>query len=107
MRPKNRSQSRSRTYLSSLAEYYDYRPTLPPSAAHPRERVRPGAHAELSNRLVPMARRELIRRLDELGFSGPFTGSGLEFMTEGAIRVKLPNVHRGQDIGAETHGPEL
>jgi hypothetical protein len=28
-------------------------------------------------------------------------GSGHEFMTKGAIRVKLPNEHRGQDIGAE------
>lgn len=55
----------------------------------------------LSNKLVPVSRRELIRRLVELGFNGPFKGSGHEFMTKGAIRVKLPNEHRGQDIGAE------
>jgi len=56
---------------------------------------------QLSNKLVPVSRHELVRRLGELGFSGPFKGSGHEFMTKGAIRVKLPNEHRGQDIGAE------
>ena len=55
----------------------------------------------MSNKLVPVSRHELVRRLGELGFSGPFKGSGHEFMTKGAIRVKLPNEHRGQDIGAE------
>jgi predicted RNA binding protein YcfA (HicA-like mRNA interferase family) len=54
---------------------------------------------QLSNKLV--SRWELIRRLGELGFNGPFKGSGHEFMTKGKIRVKLPNVHRGQDVGAE------
>lgn len=55
----------------------------------------------MSNRLVPVSRHELIRRLGELGFSGPFKGSGHEFMTKGAVRVKLPNEHHGQDIGSE------
>jgi hypothetical protein len=39
--------------------------------------------------------------LGELGFCGPFIGSGHEYMTKGAIRIKLPNPHRGQDIGAD------
>ncbi|MDD4448000.1 MAG: hypothetical protein PHN61_10020 [Methanothrix sp.] len=55
----------------------------------------------MSNKLVPVSRRELIRRLGELGFSGPFKGSGHEFMTKEAIRIKLPNEHRSQHIGAE------
>lgn len=55
----------------------------------------------MSIRLVPVSRRELVRRLGELGFGGPYIGSGHEYMTKGAIRIKLPNPHRGQDIGAD------
>lgn len=55
----------------------------------------------LSSRLVPVSRRELIRRLGDLGFSGPFAGTDHEFMTKGAVRVKLPNRHHGQDIGVD------
>ncbi|VVB73090.1 Uncharacterised protein [uncultured archaeon] len=55
----------------------------------------------MSNKLVPVSRRELIRRLGELGFGGPYIGSGHEYMIKGAIRIKLPNPHRSQDIGAD------
>jgi predicted RNA binding protein YcfA (HicA-like mRNA interferase family) len=55
----------------------------------------------LSSKLVPVSRRELIRRLGDLGFNGPFTGTDHEFMTKGTVRVKLPNPHHGQDIGAD------
>ena len=55
----------------------------------------------MSSKLVPVSRRELIRRLGDLGFNGPFTGTDHEFMTKGAVRVKLPNQHRGQDIGVD------
>ncbi|MDM7935682.1 MAG: type II toxin-antitoxin system HicA family toxin [Methanothrix sp.] len=54
----------------------------------------------MPNRLSPVARRELIRRLGELGFIGPYTGSGHEYMVKGDIRVVIPNPHRGRDIGA-------
>ena len=55
----------------------------------------------MSNKLVPVSRRELIQRLRELGFDGPYIGSGHEYMIKGAIRTKLPNPHHGQDIGAD------
>lgn len=55
----------------------------------------------MSNRLVPVSRMELIRRLGKLGFNGPFTGSGNEFMIRGITRVKLPNPHHGQDVSVD------
>ena len=55
----------------------------------------------MSSKLIPVSRRELIRRLGDLGFNGPFTGTDHEFMTKGAVRVKLPNLHHGQDIGVD------
>lgn len=55
----------------------------------------------MSNRLVPVSRKELVRRLGELGFSGPFTGSGHEFMIRGITRVKMPNPHHSQDVSVD------
>ena len=42
-------------------------------------------------------RRELITRFRELGFEGPFSGTGPhpEFMSKGSLDVKLPNEHTG------------
>lgn len=53
------------------------------------------------NRLVPVSRKELIRRLGKLGFNGPFIGSGHEYMIRGILRVKLQNPHHGQDISVD------
>lgn len=53
------------------------------------------------NRLVPVSRKELIRRLGKLGFNGPFIGSGHEYMIRGILRVKLPKPHHGQDISVD------
>jgi len=51
-------------------------------------------------RLTPISRRELIQRLRELGFEGPFTGGRHEFMVRGAVRLILPNPHR-QEISPD------
>jgi predicted RNA binding protein YcfA (HicA-like mRNA interferase family) len=51
-------------------------------------------------RLSPISRRELIQRLRELGFEGPFTGGRHEFVVRGSVRLILPNPHR-QDISAD------
>ena len=51
-------------------------------------------------RLAPISRRELIRRLKELGFEGPYTGGRHEFMLRGDRRLILPNPHRG-DISVD------
>ena len=42
-------------------------------------------------------RRVLIKRFRELGFEGPFFGTGPhpEFMSRGSLDVKLPNEHAG------------
>ena len=46
-------------------------------------------------RLVPVSRRDLVRRLRALGFEGPYTGGRHEFMLRGDRRLILPNPHRG------------
>ena len=55
----------------------------------------------MSNRLLPVSRKELIRRLSKIGFSGPYVGSGHEYMIKGITRVKLPNPHRGKDVSVD------
>ena len=55
----------------------------------------------MSNRLVPVSRRELIKRLKKLGFSGPFIGTDHEYMIRGLTRVKLPNPHRRQEVSID------
>jgi predicted RNA binding protein YcfA (HicA-like mRNA interferase family) len=51
-------------------------------------------------RLSAVSRRELVRRLQALGFEGPFAGGRHEFLVRGTIRLILPNPHR-QEIGAD------
>ncbi len=48
-------------------------------------------------RLSPISRRELIQRLQKLGFEGPYAGGNHEFMLRAASghRLTLPNPHRG------------
>jgi len=50
--------------------------------------------------LTPVSRRELIRRLQRLGFEGPYSGGRHEFMLRGNCRLILPNPHRG-DISVD------
>lgn len=49
-------------------------------------------------RLGPVSRTELIRRLQALGFAGPFSGGRHSFMSRGDVDVHVPNPH-GADIG--------
>ena len=49
----------------------------------------------MSARLHPISRREFVRRLRQLGFSGPFAGGRHEFMLRDARRLIIPNHHRG------------
>lgn len=51
-------------------------------------------------KLSPVSRRELIQRLQRLGFEGPYTGGRHEFVLRGTRRLILPNPHRS-DIGAD------
>ena len=53
----------------------------------------------MSNRLVPVSRAELIKRLRKFGFCGPFKGKKHQFMFRGDTKLRLPNPHK-QDIDA-------
>lgn len=53
----------------------------------------------MSNKLTPVYRRELIRRLGTLRFQGPFKGSDQDYMVRDENRVTIPNLHMGKDIG--------
>ncbi len=46
----------------------------------------------------PIRRKDLIRFLKELGFSGPFSGGKHEFMVRESDRLRLtiPNPHSGE-----------
>ena len=47
--------------------------------------------------LAPVSRREFIRKLQTLGFEGPFVGGRHQFLVRGDLRLILPNPHR-EDI---------
>lgn len=46
-------------------------------------------------RLTPVTRRELIKRLRNLGWDGPFPGGKHQFMVRGAMKLPVPNPHGG------------
>ncbi|MCY3019263.1 MAG: type II toxin-antitoxin system HicA family toxin [Planctomycetota bacterium] len=46
----------------------------------------------------PTKRADLVRALRRAGFAGPIPGGRHEFMVKGALKLTLPNPHRG-DIG--------
>jgi predicted RNA binding protein YcfA (HicA-like mRNA interferase family) len=46
-------------------------------------------------RLTPITRRELIKRLRNLGWDGPFSGGKHQFMVRGAMKLPVPNPHGG------------
>ena len=47
---------------------------------------------------MPVSHKELIRKLRELGFRGPYSGGRHQFMARGALKVRIPNPHKSQDI---------
>jgi len=46
--------------------------------------------------LTPVSRRELIQRLTQLGFDGPYAGGRHMFMLRGTQRLTIPNPHRNE-----------
>jgi predicted RNA binding protein YcfA (HicA-like mRNA interferase family) len=60
----------------------------------------------MTQRLAPIARRDLIRRLRKLGWAGPESGTKHEFMVLGSRKLRLPNPHQG-DISRELVGELL
>ncbi len=45
--------------------------------------------------LKPVSRRELVRKLKDLGFEGPYPGGKHEWMRRDKLRVTIPNPHGG------------
>ena len=48
--------------------------------------------------LQPIKRRELIRRLKKLGFTGPYSGGKHQYLVKDHFKLAIPNPHQG-DIG--------
>jgi predicted RNA binding protein YcfA (HicA-like mRNA interferase family) len=46
-------------------------------------------------RLAPVSRRELIKGLRALGWSGPFPGKKHQHMVKSEIQLTIPNPHGG------------
>jgi predicted RNA binding protein YcfA (HicA-like mRNA interferase family) len=46
----------------------------------------------------PVSRKELIRRLRNLGFTGPISGGRHQFVEKGELKVRIPNPHKGNNI---------
>lgn len=50
----------------------------------------------MARRLLPCSRDEFIRKLRQLGYSGPFAGGKHGYMTKfGMPPVTIPNPHKG------------
>ncbi|MCK4745371.1 type II toxin-antitoxin system HicA family toxin [Candidatus Parcubacteria bacterium] len=46
----------------------------------------------------PISRRDLIKKLQLLGFIGPYSGGNHQFMRKGNFKIFIPNPHK-KDIG--------
>lgn len=49
-------------------------------------------------KMGPVSRRDFLRRMNMLGFQGPFSGGKHQFLVRGDVRLAIPNPHQG-DIG--------
>ena len=64
-------------------------------------RRRYGIHAgkkQLPEKITPLSHKQLIRKLLDIGFDGPFPGGKHLCMVKGKHKIIIPNPHRG-DIG--------
>ena len=52
-------------------------------------------------KLTPVTRQELVRRLRNLGWNGPFSGGKHQHMVKGAVQLTIPNPHHRKDIGVQ------
>lgn len=46
-----------------------------------------------------ISRKELVRRLRALGYTGPFSGGKHQFMVRGGQKIRIPNPHGSGEIG--------
>lgn len=54
----------------------------------------------MSKRLLPVKWKELVRKLHQFGFIGPFIGGKHPYMVKGDLVLTIPNPHKA-DIGVE------
>ena len=54
----------------------------------------------MGQRLLPIKWKELVRKLQQFGFSGPFVGGRHPYMTKGNLVLTIPNPHKG-DVGIQ------
>ena len=47
-----------------------------------------------------IARRELIRKFRVMGYHGPFSGGRHQFMVLGEKKIRIPNPHGSDEVGA-------
>jgi len=47
------------------------------------------------SKLVPVDWRTFVKRLQELGFEGPYSGGKHPFMRKGDLVLTIPNPHKG------------
>ena len=52
----------------------------------------------MTQRLTPISWNNLVGRLRNMGFDGPYRSGKHYFVTKGEFRLTIPNPHR-QDIG--------
>jgi len=45
--------------------------------------------------VIPISRKELIRRFRAFGYIGPFSGGRHQFMVKGRQKIRIPNPHIG------------
>lgn len=44
--------------------------------------------------MLPVSRRELIKKLKKIGFKGPYSGGNHQFMSHDTITIRIPNPHK-------------
>jgi len=47
---------------------------------------------------MPIARRELVKKLKSFGFKGPYSGGRHQFMAKETLKIRIPNPHKSRDI---------
>jgi predicted RNA binding protein YcfA (HicA-like mRNA interferase family) len=52
------------------------------------------------SRISPVSLSELIKRLREFGFEGPYSGGKHSYMIKGNLRLTVPNPHK-KEIGVD------
>ncbi len=55
----------------------------------------------MSTKLLPISRRELIKRLASLGFTGPYPGKKHFHMVRDDVFIMIPNPHHGEKISVK------